>query len=70
MDLKKLFNISRATGDGNCLFYSLSTATFGTDAYFNEIRNAICDYMENNDIEDLHALNKEEYINKMRKWNY
>ena len=48
-------------------FYSLSTATFGTDAYFNEIRNAICDYMENNDIEDLYDLNKEKYINDMRK---
>ena len=66
-DLKKLFYIRRATGDGNCLFYSLSTATFGTDAYFNEIRNAVCDYMENNDIEDLHDINKEKYINNMRK---
>ena len=65
--LVKLFSIDRATGDGNCLFYSLSTATFGTDAYFSEIRNAICDYMENNDLEDLHDINKKEYINNMRK---
>ena len=36
-DLKKVFYISRATVDGNCLFYSLSTATFGTDTYFNKI---------------------------------
>ena len=61
-DLNKLFKIGRATGDGNCLFYSLSTATFGSDGYFNEIRNAVCDYMENNDIDDLHDLNKEDYI--------
>ena len=66
-DLKKLFFIRRATGDGNCLFYSLSTATFGTDAYFNEIRNTICDYMENNYVEDLDNINKEDYINNMRK---
>ena len=66
-DLKKLFLIGRATGDGNCLFYSLSTATFGTDAYYNEIRNSICEYMENNDIEDLYDINKKEYINKMRR---
>ena len=66
-DLKKLFLIGRATGDGNCLFYSLSTATFGTDAYYTEIRNAICEYMENNDIIDLHDINKKEYINKMRR---
>ena len=52
-DLKKLFSMGRVTGDGNCLFYSLSTATFGSDGYFGEIRNALCDYMENNDIEDL-----------------
>ena len=51
----------------NCLFYCLSTATFGTDAYFNEIRNAICDYMENNYIKDLQLINKKEYINNMRK---
>ena len=49
-ELNKLFTHKRATGDGNCLFYSLSTATFGSDGYFSEIRNAICDYMENNDI--------------------
>lgn len=30
----------------NCLFYSLSYITFGTEAYFNEIRAFICDYME------------------------
>ena len=66
-DLNKLFIIGRATGDGNCLFYSLSTATFGSDGYFNEIRNAVCDYMENNDIDDLHDLNKEDYIKDMRK---
>ena len=66
-DLKKLFSIGRATGDGNCLFYSLSIATFGSDGYFSEIRNAICDYMENNDIEDLYDLNKEDYIKNMRK---
>ena len=66
-DLNKLFNHGRATGVGNCLFYSLSNATFGCDGYFDEIRNAICDYMENNDIEDLIDLNKEEYIKKMRK---
>ena len=65
--LNKLFSFERATGDGNCLFYSLSYATFGTDAYFNEIRNAICDYMENNDIEDLDDINKKDYINNMRK---
>ena len=68
--LVKLFVIDRATGDGNCLFYSLSTATFGTDAYFSEIRNAICDYMENNDLVDLvdlHDISKKEYINNMRK---
>ena len=65
--LKKHFTIGRATGDGNCLFYSLSTATFGTDVYFNEIRNAICDYMEKNDIEDLYDINKQDYIAKMRK---
>ena len=29
--------------------------------------NAICDYMENNYIEDLYDLNKEEYIENMRK---
>ena len=66
-DLKKEFYINRATGDGNCLFYSLSTATFGTDAYFNEIRTAICDYMENNYIEDLQLINKQNYIDNMRK---
>ena len=66
-DLKKLFLIGRATGDGNCLFYSLSNVTFGTDAYFGEIRNAVCDYMENNDIEDLYDINKEDYIKNMRK---
>ena len=65
--LKKLFNFGKATGDGNCLFYSLSTTTFGTDAYFNDIRNAICDYMENNDIVDLYDLDKENYIKNMRK---
>ena len=41
--------------------------TFGSDGYFNEIRNAVCDYMENNDIDDLHDLNKEDYIKDMRK---
>ena len=66
-DLKKYFNFGRATGDGNCLFYTLSTATFGSDGYFGEIRNAICDYMENNYIEDLNDLNKEDYIKNMRK---
>ena len=66
-ELNELFAHERATGDGNCLFYSLSTATFGSDGYFGEIRNAICDYMEKNDIEDLYDLNKEEYINDMRK---
>ena len=66
-DLKKYFNFGRATGDGNCLFYTLSTATFGSDGYFGEIRNAICDYMENNYIEDLIDLNKEDYIKNMRK---
>ena len=66
-ELNKLFTHERATGDGNCLFYSLSTATFGSDGYFGEIRNAICYYMEKNDIEDLYDLNKEEYINDMRK---
>jgi len=66
-DLIKEFYINRATGDGNCLFYSLSTATFGTDAYFNEIRAAICDYMENNYIEDLQLIDKQNYINNMRK---
>ena len=66
-DLEKLFFIGRATGDGNCLFYALSTATFGCDGYFGEIRNVVCDYMENNDIEDLNDLNKENYIKRMRK---
>ena len=66
-ELNKLFTHKRATGDGNCLFYSLSTATFGSDGYFGEIRNAICDYMENNYIEDLNDLNKEDYIKNMRK---
>ena len=49
------------------MFYTLSTATFGSDGYFGEIRNAICDYMENNYIEDLIDLNKEDYIKNMRK---
>ena len=40
---KKLFKIYRATGDGNCLFYTLSTTTFGSDGYFNEIRNNVYD---------------------------
>ena len=66
-DLNKLFKHHRVIGDGNCLFYSLSYATFGCDGYYGEIRNAICDYMENNDIEDLYDLNKEEYIKNMRK---
>ena len=29
-ELNKLFTHKRATGDGNCLFYSLNTATFGS----------------------------------------
>ena len=65
--LKKLFNFGKATGDGNCLFYSLSTTTFGTDAYFNDIRTAICNYMEYNDIVDLYDLDKENYLKNMRK---
>ena len=35
--------------------------------YFAEIRIAISDYIENNNIEDLICLNKEDYIKNMRK---
>ena len=52
------------------MFYRLSTVTFGSDGYFGEIRNAICDYMEYNDIEDLYDLNKEEYISNCYYYYY
>ena len=53
------------------MFYSWSHAIFGTDDYFGELRNAICDYLENNNTDNLITENKEDYIKNMRKnWTF
>ncbi|KAI0218380.1 2-oxoglutarate dehydrogenase E1 component, partial [Massospora cicadina] len=38
--------ISDVLGDGNCLFRSLSDQIFGTDAYHGQLREEVCEYIE------------------------
>ena len=69
-DLKMYYFIDNIIGDGNCLFYSLSKIIFGSDQYYNNIRQLICDYYESSNV--LNNLYKKEedikgYITKMRK---
>ena len=69
-DLKTKYYIDKITGDGNCLFYSLSKMIFGNDSYYKAIRQIICDYYENSNVLDnLYETedDKKEYIAKMRK---
>ena len=69
-DLKTKYYIDKITGDGNCLFYSLSKMIFGNDSYYKAIRQIICDYYENSNVLDnLYEKEdeKKEYIAKMRK---
>ena len=45
--LEKKYYRDHVTGDGNCLFYSLSNLIFGNSNYYHTIRQLICDYIEN-----------------------
>ena len=40
-DLEKYYNLDRITGDGNCLFYSLSNIIFNDTKYYINIRQII-----------------------------
>ena len=68
--LKKYYFIDEITGDGNCLFYSLSNLIFNNMYYYAHIRQIICDYYETTDIIN-HLFETEEeknnYITKMKK---
>ena len=45
--LKKNYYIDTVTGDGNCLFFSLSNLIVGNSNFYHTIRQLICDYIEN-----------------------
>ena len=69
-DLKMYYFIENIIGDGNCLFYSLSKIIFGSDQYYNNIRQLICDYYESSNVlNNLYEKEEEKkgYITKMRK---
>ena len=65
--IEKVYHIGRVRGDGKCLFYTLSFITLGTDAYFNEVRTAICDYMEKHKNIFVEIKKEEEIINYIKK---
>ena len=69
-DLEKYYNLDRITGDGNCLFYSLSNIIFNDTKYYINIRQIICEYYETTNILDPLYENKKEkndYIINMKK---
>ena len=68
-NLKKKYSINRVTGDGNCLFYSLSNLIFRKMIYYSNIRQLICDEIENTNKFDEVIKNKNDYIRKMRTDN-
>ena len=68
-NLKKKYSINRVTGDGNCLFYSLSNLIFREMIYYSHIRQLICDKIENTNKYDEVIKNKNDYIRKMRTDN-
>ena len=68
-NLKKKYSINRVTGDGNCLFYSLSNLIFGEMTYYSHIRQLICDKIENTNEFDEVIKNKNDYVRKMRTDN-
>ena len=61
--------INNTTGDGNCLFRAFSQLIFKSEKYHNNIRQAICDYLkENNNLNEFFDQSfKESKIRKMRK---
>ena len=65
-NLKKKYYIGNVTGDGNCLFYSLSKLIFRNMFYYSHIRQLICDKIENTNIYDEFIEDKSEYVKKMR----
>ena len=69
-DLEDYYNIDRITGDGNCLFYSLSNMIFNDMKYYINIRQIICEYYETtNTLNHLYENEKEknDYIINMKK---
>ena len=69
-ELEKYYHIDDITGDGNCLFYSLSNIIFKDMRYYVYIRQIICEYYETTDALDSYFENereKKDYINKMKK---
>ena len=66
-NLKKKYFIGEVIGDGNCLFYSLSKLIFRNRFYYSNIRQLICDELENTNIFNEYIENRSEYVKKMRR---
>ena len=69
-DLKNYYKIGEITGDGNCLFYSLSNMIFNDMKYYIHIRQIICEHYETtNTLNDLfeNEEEKNDYIINMKK---
>ena len=67
--LEKKYYRDHVTGDGNCLFYSLSNLIFGNSNYYHTIRQLICDYIENKiETKELFdgEVEKNNYLSRMR----
>ena len=67
--LEKKYYRDNVTGDGNCLFYSLSNLIFGNSNYYNTIRQLVCDYIENKiETKELFdgEVEKNNYLSRMR----
>ena len=67
--LEKKYYRDHVTGDGNCLFYSLSNLIFGNSNYYHTIRQLVCDYIENKiETKELFdgEVEKNNYLSRMR----
>jgi len=67
--LEKKYYMDIVTGDGNCLFYSLSNLIFGNSNYYHTIRQLICNYIRNKIVtNELFETEdeKKNYLSRMR----
>ena len=70
---KKEFQIIETKKDGNCLFYSILKSIKERIAKHTELRQIVCDYIENDDyesdaiFEEEKCKTKYEYIKKLRR---
>ena len=60
--------VTKATGDGNCLFNLLSSLIFNTEKYHNILRRFLCNKLETDkEMKELGEKYLKDYVNKMEQ---